>query len=120
MKIMKYLLNQYSAILGLYDDFYKDININNNIININEKALSALRFISLLDLKMNGYTIYVNNNQINEKDTETQSRRYEIYFQELKDTTPQTVYFSNNNLGTFTDNHYSYNCSTDYNIIKNN
>ena len=73
---------------------YGDVNINNNIININNQGETSLSaFFLAFSSKLNGYSIYLNNNNINYNTAES---KVFIQTQEIHDTDIQKIYANNN------------------------
>ena len=73
---------------------YGDVNINNNIININNQGETSLSaFFLAVSSKLNGYSIYLNNNNINYNTAES---KVFIQTQEIHDTDIQKIYANNN------------------------
>ena len=94
----------------------KTILIRNNTFNINvavSSDVTEIRFLSLNSLKLNGNEVIIANNNI--VDNLNDTSLFKIFFQSMRDLTPQTVYFSNNNLGNFSRIGLWEN-STDYNV----
>lgn len=115
--IMNKLESQYSSIFNISGvKLDKSIFIENNTFNIDSEVGSNFNEIRLFNFnsdELNGNKVIITNNNI--KDNLENSKSYKIYFQNMKDTAPQTVYASGNNFGNFTQIGFWQN-STEYNF----
>ncbi len=114
------LLNSYMSILLYTRDIESDINIDNNVFNLDTSAKNQLRFINVTKCFMNNYSIHFSNNVISEKNVDEGSKRFTIFFQNVKDVVPQYVYSYNNDLGSFSNNIGKYNNQTTFEVIDKN
>ena len=93
--------------------------IQNNTFNINAEVdpeVKEIRFFNFINGKLNGNKVVISNNNV--VDNLNGANLFKIFFQSMKDSTPQTIYLTDNNFGNFSEIGVWEN-TTDYNVEEN-
>lgn len=112
-------LTDYASVFRIRDIIIdKDIIISENKFNFNIALTRTTRLINLTSSYINNHRIEVSNNSVKGIEEQESNSQFAVFFQDMKDTSPQNVYMKNNNLGFYSNNIGRNNNSTTYNVIE--
>ena len=112
-------LNIYSSIFFIKENSLNDdVNMDNNKFIFNVKLTESTRLINIYKSYINNAKITISNNTVSTNEDQSAAKQFAVYFQGMKDTTPQKIYMKNNSLGFYSNNVGRYDNLTDYSIVE--
>ena len=108
---------KYHSTISIYNNIYDKIQVNNNKLTFAVEQSNSARFLNLYKTALNNTRIEVTNNEIKGVSNQSETDKFYVYFQGMKDTENKKIYCKNNNFGFYKRIGISDN-STNYDVIE--
>ena len=108
---------KYHSTISISNNIYDKIQVNYNKLTFAVEQSNSARFLSLYKTLLNNTRIEVTNNEIKGVSNQSETDKFYVYFQGMKDTENKKIYCKNNNFGFYKRIGISDN-STNYDVIE--
>lgn len=95
-----------------------DIDVSNNRFIFNTKLTESTRLINIYESYLNNFRVTISNNEVLSDYDQSACKQFAVYFQGMKDTSPQKIYMKNNSLGFYSNNIGMYDNLSDYSVAE--
>lgn len=95
-----------------------DIDVSNNKFIFNTKLTESTRLINIYESYLNNFRVTISNNEVLSDYDQSACKQFAVYFQGMKDTSPQKIYMKNNSLGFYSNNIGMYDNLSDYSVAE--
>ena len=95
-----------------------DIDVSNNRFIFNTKLTESTRLINIYEAYLNNFRVTISNNEVLSDYDQSACKQFAVYFQGMKDTSPQKIYMKNNSLGFYSNNIGMYDNLSDYSVAE--
>lgn len=109
----------YDSIFAIRETSLKsDISVNNNKFIFDTTITESTRLINIYRSSLNNFKVLISNNIVLTNNDQSSSKQFAVYFQGMKDTSPQKIYMKNNSLGFYSNNIGMYDNLSDYSVAE--